>query len=217
MDIKNIILDLGGVLLNIDYIATIGAFKKLRVSDFENIFTQASQQDVFDRLDKGEISPEGFRDQLRTMTGLNLGDAEIDDAWNAMLLDFPAGRLQLLEKVGRNYRMFLLSNTNAIHYPVFQKYMMSTHGVPGLDAFFEVQYLSHEVGLRKPNREMFQLILNHNQLVAGETFFVDDTLQHVEGARKTGIHAHWLDLSHSSIENLFTSDGLIREGLVAWG
>ncbi|MDR4987474.1 MAG: hypothetical protein RG741_01385 [Bacteroidales bacterium] len=113
--VKNIIFDLGGVLLNIDYGLTIAAFKKLGVEDFDGFFTQAAQHKVFDRFDTGHVTPGEFRDRLRRLSGLNLSDRQIDDAWNAMLLDMPADRIKLLQKVRRNYRIFLLSNTNAIH------------------------------------------------------------------------------------------------------
>lgn len=203
MIIKNIIFDLGGVLLNIDYQASIDAFKALGITNFEEIFTQASQAHVFDRLEKGEISPAMFRGELRRISGMPLTDEAIDNAWNAMLLDLPWPRIDLLEGVKANYRIFLLSNTNAIHFPVFSDYLQRTYGYDNLDHLFEKQYLSHEIGMHKPHREPFDLIIRENGLLPEETLFIDDSKQHVEGAKLTGLKAFWLNTEELQVTDLF--------------
>ena len=213
MKIKNIIFDLGGVLLNIDYQATINAFKKLGVKDFDALFTQAAQHQLFDRMDKGEVSPPSFREELRRLSGLDISDSEIDIAWNAMLLDLPAKRLALLERVGKNYRTFLLSNTNSIHYPAYMDYLNRHYGIADLAALFEKQYLSFEIGMRKPDREIFEYVLADQGLDAGETMFIDDSFQHVEGARNAGLHAVWLDLKHHEVNDLFTETHRLRQDI----
>jgi HAD superfamily hydrolase (TIGR01549 family) len=208
--IKNIILDLGGVLLNIDYIATIKAFQELGVKNIETMFTQEAQNKLFDGLDKGSMSPEEFRQGVREYSALDLTDEQIDDAWNAMLMDFPKCRIELLEGIRKNYRLFLLSNTNSIHYPQYIKYMRKMYRVDNLDEFFEKTYLSHEIGMRKPDAEAFNLIIDENHLLKQETLFVDDTLQHVEGARRVGLNAIWLDLRKMEIHDLFDEDFRLR-------
>jgi len=210
--IKNIILDLGGVLLNIDYNATIRAFKDLGVKNIESMFTQDAQNKLFDGLDKGLMSPKEFRQGVRQYSGLGLTDQQIDLAWNAMLLDFPKNRIELLEGLKANYRLFLLSNTNSIHYPEYMKYMKKSHGVENLDEFFERTYLSHEIGMRKPDAEAFNLIVDENNLSKKETLFVDDTLQHVEGARRAGLNAIWLDLRTMDVNDLFGDDYQLKKG-----
>lgn len=214
MAIKNIIFDLGGVLLNIDYQASIDEFKSLGVRDFERFYTQASQTHLFDRFDRGRISPAVFRDELRRLSGLPLTDDAIDQAWNAMLLDLPWQRLDLLEGVKAHYRIFLLSNTNAIHFPVFREYLQRTYGFDNLDHLFENQYLSHEIGMHKPDREPFDLILRENELIAEETLFIDDSEQHMEGARAAGIRAFWLDIKELQVTDLFTWRYLLRPEIV---
>jgi glucose-1-phosphatase len=206
MNIRNIIFDLGGVLLNINYEASIDAFKRLGVRDFDSFFTQAAQNQLFDRLDRGEVSPAGFRQELRDLSGFELKDADIDSAWNAMLLDLPKARVQLLKGVRQHYNTYLLSNTNAIHYPAYMKYMRQAYGVESLEDLFNKQYLSHEIGLRKPDPEPFELILRENNLKAGETLFIDDTLGHVKGAAKTGIKAFFLDVKTMDVIDLFGED-----------
>ncbi len=204
MTIRNIIFDLGGVLLNIDYQATIKAFKDLGITDFDRLYTQAGQDNLFDDFDKGKISPEEFRNKVRRIAGLPLTSEAIDQAWNAMLLDFPWPRLDLLQGVRANYRTFLLSNTNAIHFPLFREYLHREYGFDNLDAFFEKQYLSHEIGMHKPDREPFDLIIRENDLVPQETLFIDDSQQHLAGAQAAGIKAFWLDTSSMQVTDLFT-------------
>jgi glucose-1-phosphatase len=202
--IKNIIFDLGGVILNIDYQLTIDAFKRLGFYNFDAVFTQAKQTGIFDKLDKGLITPMEFRDGVRELAGKSYTNEQIDDAWNAMLLDFPVHRLKLLEKVHAQYRTFLLSNTNQIHIDVYNQILLKTFGVKDLSHFFEKEYYSHVIHMRKPDAEIFEFILNQNGLNAEETLFIDDTEQHVVGARKMGINAYHLKLKDGeNLENLF--------------
>jgi putative hydrolase of the HAD superfamily len=204
LNIKNIIFDLGGVIINIDYKLTLDAFKKIGFADFDSVFSQAQQLGVFDLLDKGLVSHEDFRSYIRNISGKPLTNNQIDGAWNAMLLDFPIKRLKLLESIKQQYRTFLLSNTNQIHCDVYTKDLQNTYGVKDLSHFFEKVYLSHEIHLRKPDSEAFMLILNENNLKPEETLFIDDTEQHIEGAKKVGIITHYLRLKDGeTIENLF--------------
>jgi putative hydrolase of the HAD superfamily len=204
-NIKNIIFDLGGVILNIDYHLTIDAYKNLGITNFESMFTQAQQVGLFDQLDKGLVTPAQFRDGLREISGLTLTDQQIDNAWNAMLLDFQPSKLNVLKGVKGHYRTFLLSNTNAIHIDEYNKILHNTFGFENLSVFFDKEYYSHLIHMRKPDAEAFEIILKENSLNPGETLFIDDTLQHVEGARKLGILAYHLNIpAGERIENLFT-------------
>ncbi len=202
---KHIIFDLGGVILNIDYHLTINAFKALGFENFDNLFTQAQQIGLFDQLDQGLISPTGFRNGIRQLTPIPITDSAIDNAWNAMLLDFPTKRLELLGKIRKHYQTFLLSNTNAIHLESYNQILKTTFGLDNLSSFFNKEYYSHLIHLRKPNAEAFELILKENQLIPQETIFIDDSIQHVEGAKKLGILAYHLNIPKGeSIELLFS-------------
>jgi len=204
MNIKNIIFDLGGVILNIDYHLTIDAFVKLGFEDFDAVFTQAKQTGIFDKLDKGLVSPEEFRNGVRELSGKPFTDTQIDDAWNTLLLDFPIERLKLLEKIRDQYRTFLLSNTNQIHCDVYSNDLYRVYGVNDLSHFFEKVYYSHQIHMRKPDKEAYQLILEENKLNPEETLFIDDTEQHIEGAKAVGINAYHLKLKDGeTIEELF--------------
>lgn len=202
--IRNIIFDLGGVILPVDYHLTIQKFEEFGFTNFQKTFTQAAQIDLFDKLDKGLVEPEVFRTTIREIAGKNLSDAQIDEAWNAMLLDFIPSRLRVLEKVKERYNTYLLSNTNAIHYPVYLNQLKAQTGIASLANFFNKEYYSHLIHLRKPDREAFELILHENGLKPEETLFIDDTLQHVEGAKRAGLKAYHLKVTQGeSIEELF--------------
>ena len=189
--VKNIIFDLGGVILNIDYEQTANAFKKIGIKNFNDIYSQAKQGKVFDKLETGEITPEEFREYIKEIVpSLQLSD--IDKSWNAMLLDLPVQRINLLKELKKKYRLFLLSNTNEIHIKCFRKIIESSYGENIFDAIFENQYYSSEIGMRKPNPECFQYVLEKNGMEPSETLFIDDSIQHVEGARKLKINAYHL-------------------------
>jgi putative hydrolase of the HAD superfamily len=200
---KNIIFDLGGVLLNIDHSLTIKAFFDLGLKNFAELFSSAQQKQLFDLYEKGDISSRNFRDQIKTYCNNTIDDTSIDAAWNAMLLDLPPERLHLLQKVKTTHRTFLLSNTNEIHIETFNGYLQKNFGIADLSMYFEKVYLSYKSGMRKPDAEIFELVLSENNLDPGATLFIDDSIQHIEGAKKLGIQTYWLDLKKETVVDLF--------------
>lgn len=191
-EIKNIIFDLGGVIINLDPNKTISEFNKLSNLPFEAIYTQLQQSTVFDLFDKGHITETDFFNELTTVTQTTATTTEIKQAWNAMLLDFPARRLELLKKLKPHYRLFLLSNTNETHITEFENTLFKTHHLKNLESFFEKVYYSCRMGMRKPDTNIFERVLLENKLSANETIFIDDSPQHIEGALKTSIKAYFL-------------------------
>ena len=185
--IRNIIFDLGGVILNLDPMATQKAFEKLGLADFEKHYSTIRQSGCFDDFDRGKITEKEFRAHLKNFLPATVTDEAIDHAWNAMLLDLPKERLELLESLGKKYRLFLLSNTNEIHVTAFSAYLQKTYGFSDFSSYFERWYYSCRIGKRKPDAEAFQFVLNENGLLAEETLFIDDSPQHVAGAKKIGI------------------------------
>ncbi|HLC83688.1 MAG TPA: HAD family phosphatase [Bacteroidia bacterium] len=196
---KNIIFDLGGVILNIDYSLTEKAFSKLGISDFKTLFSQAQQTQLFDNYEKGFISSDEFRTELKKYLPKNITDEEINHAWNAILLDLPEERIKFLKKIKTTHRTFLLSNTNDIHIETLNQYLQKEFAMPDLSTLFEKEYLSYKIGMRKPDAEIFELVLEENNLIASETLFIDDSIQHVEAAKKLGISAYWLDVKKESV------------------
>ena len=206
--IKNIIFDLGGVIINLDINKTIQAFNKLSNIPFETIYTQLQQTPIFDKFDKGEISESDFFDELQIALALPISKEKLIFAWNAMLLDFPKHRLDLLQKLKPNYRLFLLSNTNETHITEFEAALFKQHGYKNLETFFETVYYSCRMGKRKPNADIFDYVISNHNLNPQETLFIDDTAQHVKGALKTGIQAKLLE-KNKEIEDLIKELGLI--------
>lgn len=192
--VKAIIFDLGGVILDIDYHRTIRAFQALGYENFDEQYSQMKQSGLFDQLEKGLISPDDFRSQLLASLP-NRTPEDIDDAWNSLLLDFPEGRLEFVGRLKSKTQTYLLSNTNAIHYKAFSAQLQREQNGAQLEDFFHKAYLSHEVHLRKPEPEIFQLILDDHSLAPSETLFIDDSPQHIEAAQRLGIQTiHLTDI-----------------------
>jgi putative hydrolase of the HAD superfamily len=190
--IKNIIFDLGGVVLNINYKLTAEAFKELGIKNFDAVYSQAKQNNVFDSFETGALSATKFRSYLKQFIP-NTSDAELDLAWNKMLLDLPIARVELLKSLKDNYRIFLLSNTNEIHVQQFSTYVNEVYGEGLFENLFENHYYSNEIELRKPTKEAFEYVVNQNSLKAKETLFIDDSIQHIEGAKQIGLNTILLE------------------------
>ncbi len=185
--IDAIIFDLGGVILNIDYQLPVKAFKKLGIENFNELFSQASQGNLFNDYETGNISSYDFVNEIKKYLPQNTSDVAIINAWNSILLDLPEERLFSLEKAAENHRIFLLSNTNALHIESFNQYLLNNLQLPSLEPFFETLYLSYEVGLRKPDLRIFEYVLQDAGLVPERTLFIDDSIQHIQAASELGI------------------------------
>lgn len=185
--IKNIIFDLGGVFLNINFQLTNQAFNNLGVDCFETMFNQHHSNDLFELLETGKLSPAEFYDAFRKESQTNLSNQQIQTAWNALLLDFPAERIEWLNDIKNRYNIYLFSNTNEIHYDQF--IVDFTNAFPGKDfnSHFIKAYYSQTLGLRKPYVESYQQILTEQQLDPAETLFIDDTIKNIEGAKLAGL------------------------------
>ncbi len=190
--LKNIIFDLGGIFMNIDYNLTEQAFIDLGVPQFPNMFTQHLVNDLFEQLETGKISPEEFYNNFRKATNSQLSNEQIKTAWNAMLLDFPVERLHWLEAISKKYKVFLFSNTNQIHYDAFLEIFRKDTGVQEINTYFIKAYYSHEMGMRKPYPASFQKILDEQNLIAAETLFIDDTYKNIVGAEEAGLQTVYL-------------------------
>jgi putative hydrolase of the HAD superfamily len=201
--VKQIIFDLGGVLLNIDYSLTENAFIAAGVKNFPELYSQLQQSDLFDRWETGRMTPEEFVAAMKAASDTPLTTAQVLDAWNAMLLDFPIRRLQILQQIRNYYDLFLLSNTNEIHEETFNNTLMQAHGIPNIGVFFDKVYMSHRVGLRKPMPEIFMRVLEDNGLQAGQTLFIDDSPQHIKTANELGIQTIYLQKGMTIEDDVF--------------
>lgn len=199
--IRNIIFDLGGVLLNIDPKKTIEAFAQLGMDQLIGDKGLTYDHDIFYRMEQGKITPGEFRNGVRHLLSQPVTSEEIDSAWTAMLLDFPEIRVELLKKLRADFRIYLFSNTNAIHVAKYHANFRNQHGFE-VSALFEKNFYSNEIGYRKPSLESFQKIIRLSGIQPEESLFIDDSLPNIEGARATGLKGYWLEPGQK-IEELF--------------
>jgi len=207
--IKNIIFDFGGVILNISHKELEDAFRSLGVSNFEELFNQAQQSELFQKFETGEISPHEFRSAVKSMTGLKVSNDVLDNAWNQIIGDYPPGRIDLLRKIKDNYSLFLLSNTNVIHYNYYIENFRLEFGYD-FQSLFHQTYWSFKMGKRKPNADSFAEIIAKENIIPSETLFIDDSRQNVIAAEALGLKTLHLQYG-MEITDLFRGSSLIPE------
>ena len=189
---KNIIFDLGNVLLNLDFDASIEAFKKLGINDKVVDKKQAYSDPVFYELETGQISAAGFRKRIREiLNNPDATDEQIDNAWTAMILDIPAERVQTVQKLRNNFNVYLFSNTNEIHIKKLHTQFKLQHGID-FPSLFLKDYYSHEIHDRKPDLSSYQKVIELSGVNPDETLFVDDLEKNILGAQKAGLKTFWL-------------------------
>lgn len=187
----NIIFDLGGVLINLDYGLTTKAFEELGLKEFRNVYSQLAQTSLFDDYETGRISSQRFINELLPHLPAGTTANQVVAAWNAMILDVPARKLELIDQLRGTKRIALLSNTNVLHMQKVRREWGKSTQRP-MESFFDEMLLSYEVGLRKPNEEIFSFVCQHMKIAPHRTLFIDDSPQHIEGAEKIGLNTFYL-------------------------
>ncbi len=211
--IKNIIFDYGNVIFMIDFKKTQHTFTELGIENVERFFAHTGHAPLFDEFEKGNISSAEFRDGIRNITNApGLTDEEIDRAWNTLLLGVTPVNHQILLEAKKNYRTFLLSNNNEIHYNWIMEYLKREHQVESNAIFFEKDYYSHLMHMRKPNADIFEYVLQENNLLPEESLFIDDSPQHLKTAKELGFQTHLMK-PDDSLENFMYRSGLLKQGL----
>jgi len=191
-NIRNIIFDLGGVILNLSIDTTLQHLARIAGIPIEKIVESYSSRSEFMQYEKGLMDDAEFRSALRKIYSIDEPDSMIDTCWNAMLLDIPPRRIELLKQLKETHRTFLLSNTNAIHVKCFNQSLHEEHGLESLDDLFEKVYYSHTLRMRKPDAEIYEHVLRENNLKPSETLFLDDNQKNIEGAKSVGIQTYWV-------------------------
>lgn len=184
--VNTVIFDLGGVIVDLAVDKTIQAFSKLSGLSSSEIKNAYHAHPGFYAYEKGLISDADFRQVLRELFSLTVTDAQLDLAWNAMLVDLPSRKLQWLANLKSKLQVFALSNTNNIHITYVNEVMLKG---TSLDTYFHRCYYSHHVNMRKPDFEIYEHVLNHAGLVPEETLFLDDNPDNIMAAKSLGIHA----------------------------
>ena len=199
--IKNIIFDLGGVLLNIDPQKTIDAFCQLGMPQLVGDKGHSYDHPIFYQMEQGRISSDEFREGVLGLLPNRTSFQEIDRAWTAMLLDFPAIRVEMIKNLQKDFKIYLFSNTNAIHVEKFHSNFRNQHGFE-VSTLFKKDFYSNEIGHRKPSFESYQEIIRLSGINPEETLFIDDSFQNIEGAIASGLKGLWLEPGQK-IEKLF--------------
>lgn len=190
--IRNIVFDLGGVLLNIDPKRTIEAFGELGMEQLVGDKGLTYDHEIFYLMEQGKITPDEFREGVLELLPQCVAIQEIDNAWTAMLLDFPAIRVELLKNLRGKFGIYLFSNTNAIHVDKFHSNFRNQHGFE-VSSLFDKDFYSNEIGFRKPSPESFQEIIRLSGINPEESLFIDDSLPNVKSAITAGFKGYWLE------------------------
>jgi HAD superfamily hydrolase (TIGR01509 family) len=185
-ELKNIIFDLGGVLLDIDYKKTEDAFIRLGYDNFHAMYSQFTADELFRKLETGKISNEEFYEVLVRAHAGSVTKEEINWAWNKMLLGWREKSLLFLEQVSSKYKIYLLSNTNAIHFEAFHRSLKQQTGRNAIDPLFIKAYWSHIINLRKPGAEVFEFLIKDAGFIPAETLLVDDSVNNIDAAAALG-------------------------------
>lgn len=209
--IKNIIFDYGNVIFRIDFQRTQHSFTELGIKNVERFFAHTGHDPLFDEFEKGLITSDEFREGIRRITEQpDLTNEQIDNAWNTLLIGVPEGTHELLLRAKKKYRTFLLSNNNEIHYKWIMEYLKNEFNLPSNEVFFEKDYYSHLMKMRKPNPDIFQFVLDAHNLKPEETLFIDDSPQHIKTAASLGMQTHLLT-ADETLEGFIYGAGLLEE------
>lgn len=199
--IRNIIFDLGGVLLNINPQKTIEAFGALGMEQLIGDKGLTYDHEIFYLMEQGKVTPQEFREGVRKLLPHKVSDQQIDSAWTAMLLDFPAIRVELLQKLSHDFNLYLFSNTNAIHVEKYFDIFRRQHGFE-VTSLFKKTFHSNEIGYRKPSVESFEEIIRLSSILPKESLFIDDSSANIEGAIQSGMKGLWLQPGQT-VEEIF--------------
>lgn len=205
--IKNIIFDLGGVILDIDEKMAVNELSK------KGVDLQLLESETFKSLDsrfeRGIITAATFRKKVKDLLGLpRLSDADFDYIWNAILLDIPIERIRALEEIKEHYNIFLMSNTNEIHYDLYIRDLQLRFGYKQFDDLFDKSYFSFDVHLMKPDPLFFEYVLEQQGLKVQETLFIDDSAENIRVARSMGIHV--FHIHRDELVRNFFENGILR-------
>ncbi len=188
-DVDFVIFDLGNVLIDIDYSQAMDLMKSALPSTLHDRVDHCYTADFHKAYEKGQISSAEFRQEFRDYFQTNWSDVEVDYYWNSLLGTIPAYRLELVRKIKTQYQVGILSNTNEIHIEAVYAQLQAEHNLENFDPLFDWVFYSHEMGLAKPNQDIYQQLLLELGTTANRVLFFDDLKANVDGAASLGIQA----------------------------
>jgi len=185
--IKNLLLDLGGVIIDIEPIRVAQSFAGLSSQELSWVRYQIEAKQLFYKYETGAWTDDEFRRCIKQLLDVPLTDEQIDYAWNSMLLNIPQERIDLLLKLRKQYNLYLLSNTNAIHIHKVNTILQKQAAIADLETLFDKTYYSHQIGHSKPSLACYRYVLNDCGALPQETLFIDDNADNIAGAKQLGI------------------------------
>jgi len=188
--IKNIVFDLGGVIIDLDRDQAVRRFEQIGVDDAEQLIDAYEQKGIFLQLEDGSINTEEFCRKLREHTGKNLSFEDITHAWMGFIVDVPQYKLDYILKLREEYKVYLLSNTNPIIQLQWAQTKRFTSAGRPLNDYFDTLYTSYEVGVTKPDRRIFEYMIQDSGMIPSETLFVDDGKSNIEVGRELGFQTY---------------------------
>ena len=186
--IKHVIFDLGEVIINVNPAAVKERMIQKGAGNVDELHLKLLDGDIYHQLETGKIKPEDFRKAIKDIIDIPVTDDDIDEAWNAMLLDIPRERIKFMTRLKSKYKLYLLSNTNDIHWKCYDRNFQDNYDYPSLNTFFTQTWYSYLMGVRKPDPEIFRIVLEEGQFDPSEVAFIDDLIDNVEAANTQGIN-----------------------------
>ena len=215
-DIKTIIFDFGGVIIDIDPQLTMNGFAKLGARKLDADQTQDLIHNIIRKFEKGIFTPEVFRSKIKDFLQIPKATAQqIDDAWNALLYDIPGKRLKAIKEAKDHYQILLLSNSNEIHYDLYLRDLQLRFGYREFDELFHKSYFSFDLHMAKPDSEIFEFVIHQHKLDRAKTLFIDDTEENLLTAHKLGLSTYQMK-KPKKVRHLF-QDGILKNDIdIIW-
>lgn len=201
-EIKLIVFDYGGVIIDLYPEKTISAFGEIGLINSDELYSPLSQIGLFDEFDKGLIVPNDFLKELKKNFPSTVENQQIIDAWNAMLGNISPEKLHFISQLKGKYQVCLLSNTNEIHLEYIKEKNLSSGLSSGVEKYFDKVYYSCRLGMRKPEKEIFEFVMNRHDVKPREILFIDDTQMHIDGAMQCGWNTLKVERNENWLEKL---------------
>jgi putative hydrolase of the HAD superfamily len=189
-EIKNIVFDLGGVIVDIDRPAAIKKFKEIGIANIEEYLDPYRQKGIFHKIEDGSISREDFYEEIFKLTGKRIDTKEIDQGWFDFLLPVELSKLDFILELRKRYKVLLLSNTNSIVMSWARSENFSPARKP-LDFYFDEMYLSYELKCMKPELAIFHKMIDLSGINPAETLFIDDSKANIDAGNSLGFRTFW--------------------------
>lgn len=187
--IKNIVFDLGGVLLDLDRQAAVDKFIELGYSQADDLLDPYRQKGIFLQLEKGEVTPEELYEYIQRQTDVPISPEQINEALCKFLVGLPEYKLDMLRELKQDYNIYMLSNTNAIMFPYVAKTYFTQQGL-GLEDYFDRTFLSYEMDCVKPDEKIYTKMLSEGGFKAQESLFIDDASANIAIAKELGFYTY---------------------------